>query len=258
MKKLTSLLVTAVTFLSISAPAFAEDSEYRDDFFTDVNRDGAYFFAVNILAMHDVVDGYPDGTFKRDNPISRAEFLKILINSTSLESEADSISTDTGFKDVPSDAWFAKYVAVAKNHNIIEGYSDKTFRPDKPVTRAEAAKILISAMEEYGNFKTNLATDVYSYTLLEGTPFNELEVKNVDPKSWYGKYVLYGHQKSILPYQMFSAPIYETNNGKEEIYTTFDAEKPLTRGEMAEIITRAASVNNSAQNFIEESVQSGF
>jgi hypothetical protein len=57
---------------------------------------------------------------------------------------------------------------------------------------------------------------------------------------------------------MFSAPIYETNNGKEEIHTTFDAEKPLTRGEMAEIITRAASVNNSAQNFIEESVQSGF
>lgn len=97
-----------------------------------------------------IIEGYPDGTLRPNNPINRAEALKILL----LTANADRILAEFGssnlppatFPDVPSNSWFAEHVAKGQALGLIEGYPDGTFRPEQPITRAEAAKLIYLLM----------------------------------------------------------------------------------------------------------------
>lgn len=97
-----------------------------------------------------IIEGYPDGTLRPNNPINRAEALKILL----LTAHADRIlaELDPGnlpaatFPDVPSNSWFAEHVTKGQALGLIEGYPDGTFRPEQPITRAEAAKLIYLLM----------------------------------------------------------------------------------------------------------------
>jgi len=96
-------------------------------------------------AERDIVQGYPDGTFRPDSPVNRAEALKILLAAVALpELEVES-GTGT-FSDVPSDAWFSPVVAQAAGYQLLSGYPDGTFRPEQSITRAEAAKLVYLLM----------------------------------------------------------------------------------------------------------------
>lgn len=88
-----------------------------------------------------IVEGYPDGSFKPDQPVNRAEALKILMESGRL-GPLDELAELKEFPDVPEDAWFRGYVRKAQAYDIVEGYPDGTFRPAQYITRAEAAKIV--------------------------------------------------------------------------------------------------------------------
>ncbi len=87
-----------------------------------------------------VVRGYNDGAFRPDQPVTRAEALKILLLASRLEQAEEEVSLP--FPDVAPDAWYTSYVSQAFSFDIIRGYDDGTFRPDDPITRAEAAKIV--------------------------------------------------------------------------------------------------------------------
>lgn len=92
-----------------------------------------------------IVQGYPDGHFRPDAPVTRAEALKMLLLSTRLTplpEEHEAIP----FPDVPPDAWHRGYVEQAYDLRLIEGYTDGTFHPDASITRAEAAKIIHYAL----------------------------------------------------------------------------------------------------------------
>lgn len=84
-----------------------------------------------------LINGYEDNTFKPDDFIARAEFIS-LVNRTFGFTEKASIN----FPDVSSDAWFAGEIAKAIDAGYISGYEDGTIKPDNPITRVEAAKIL--------------------------------------------------------------------------------------------------------------------
>lgn len=92
----------------------------------------------------DIVKGYSDNSFRPDAAINRAEAIKILLEATDLE-EIEGESGKT-FPDVKQTAWFAPYVALATMHTIMSGYPDGYFRPEQPITRAEAAKIIYRLM----------------------------------------------------------------------------------------------------------------
>jgi len=89
-----------------------------------------------------VIAGYPDGTFRPDAPINRAEALKILFLATNL-SAFDNESYENIFSDVSQDDWFTPYIHDALSYAFIEGYDDGTFRPGKPITRGEATKLTL-------------------------------------------------------------------------------------------------------------------
>jgi hypothetical protein len=92
-----------------------------------------------------IVDGYPDGNFKPDAPINRAEALKILFLATDLppfdEEEYSNIFTDVTELD-----WFSEYVHDALSYAFVEGYEDSTFRPGRNISRAEASKLVLYMM----------------------------------------------------------------------------------------------------------------
>lgn len=83
------------------------------------------------------LNGYPDGTVRIDNPITRAEasalFYRLLANPGTADSGK--------FSDVSSGAWYAQSVDYLVSIGIITGYSDGTFKPDQTITRAEFATI---------------------------------------------------------------------------------------------------------------------
>lgn len=88
-----------------------------------------------------IVSGYEDGTFRPDEPITRAEALKIILKAKGVTVSGGQSVSDY-FLDVSANDWFASYVAYAYKNGIITGYSDGTFRPNAPVTRAEFAKMV--------------------------------------------------------------------------------------------------------------------
>lgn len=83
------------------------------------------------------VQGYPDGTFKPDKNITRAEFMTIVNNAYGYTEKAD-----IDYTDVAEGSWYADAVAVAKAAGYIEGYPDNTMKPESPITRQEAAVMI--------------------------------------------------------------------------------------------------------------------
>ncbi len=92
-----------------------------------------------------IVEGYPDGTFRPDAPVNRAEALKILFLASSLQAFDDQDYSGR-FSDVADADWFASYVNDAVGYAFIEGYPNGTFRPAQAITRAEAGKIVLFMM----------------------------------------------------------------------------------------------------------------
>ena len=98
--------------------------------------------AVQDMMRWNVINGYKDGSFQPNKPVSRAEFIAMVNRSCGFTEEA-AIS----FSDVASGKWYYSDIAKGIKAGYISGYPDQTFRPDRQVSRFEAASIL---MKVYG------------------------------------------------------------------------------------------------------------
>jgi hypothetical protein len=112
--------------------------------FTDVGADHPYAPAIDWAKKQGILQGYPDGTFRPDKTVNRAQFLKIVLAARNVD--AASAVTPTGFKDVDEQAWYAPFVRYAKQQGIIQGYQDGTFKPEQTVNFAEALKMAYVAL----------------------------------------------------------------------------------------------------------------
>lgn len=105
--------------------------------FSDVPDDAWYATAVKTLASLGMMDGYPDGTFRPDEPITRAEFATV-----GLAFAYDPLDASCSYYDVGANAWYYTYVAQATTYGWIGGYPDNTFRPGNNITRVEVCVIV--------------------------------------------------------------------------------------------------------------------
>ncbi|MHA6483380.1 sugar-binding protein [Paenibacillus sp. strain BS8-2] len=101
---------------------------------------------IQSLASRTVVKGLPDGTFRPEERITRAEFTAMLVRALGLRLD----STQQPFKDVSATSWYNVYVSTAAEHQLIRGYGDDTFRPMQSLTWAEAAEMLGNAIRVTG------------------------------------------------------------------------------------------------------------
>lgn len=127
---LSILMLAIVTFLN-AGMAFAQTTS-----FSDVPTSYDYYDAVDYLKGQQVVEGYQDGTYKPENTINRAEFVKIVLLSSGEEPSGSDC-----FPDV-TDQWYAPYVCKAKDLGLVQGYPDGTFKPERPINFVESGKVV--------------------------------------------------------------------------------------------------------------------
>lgn len=119
------------------AVLLAEKNAGGDFDFIDVPADKWYFDAVNQLTGFNLLSGFPDGTFRPDENITRAQFVTILSRFPHTD-----IGTDKTFADVPETHWAHEAILTAVAQGWAGGYPDGSFRPDQTITRAEAVTML--------------------------------------------------------------------------------------------------------------------
>jgi len=116
-----------------------------------------YYEAVKLLNSLGILNGYPDGTFKPANNVTRAEFTVIATKLAKLD--AADIKGGLTFSDVDDSHWAKNFIILAYENNIISGYPDGTFKADNNVTYQEALTILLNVM----NYKDNVIASNLSW-----------------------------------------------------------------------------------------------
>ncbi|MDP3975317.1 MAG: S-layer homology domain-containing protein [bacterium] len=134
MRFLTVLLAIGSAFAIFLTSAPASLASFPDVPSTHPNAE-----AIEYVQGEGIVSGHPDGSYKPDLKINRAEFTKIIVEA--LPNMRPHIR-ETCFPDVPADSWFHEPVCLAKHWGIIGGYPDGTFKPAQNISFVEAAKII--------------------------------------------------------------------------------------------------------------------
>ena len=156
--------------------------------FSDVPADAWYATAVNTLASLGMVSGDPDGAFRPNDPITRAEFCVIAL-AFAYEPE----NAVCYFGDVSRSDWFYTYVAQAASYGWIGGYTNGNFGPNDRITRAQVTTIVNNMLgraadrdyvidhqadlvqftdltrAHWGYFQIMEATNAHNYTKSNGT-----------------------------------------------------------------------------------------
>ena len=94
---------------------------------------------IKVLVNTGVIAGYPDGSFRPDNNISRAEFAVVLVKTFNLKAASGKVFTDT------SGHWAQDYIATAQALGIVNGYDNDYFGPNDLITREQMAIMIVKA-----------------------------------------------------------------------------------------------------------------
>ncbi len=139
----------------------------KSNSYNDV-KDGDWFCcAVSTLSKMGIIKGYEDGSFKPNDPISRAEFAAIAARF-----DPDGDKTPASFFDVTSH-WAKDEISIAANHGWIKGYEDGSFKPDQKITRAETMTLVNRVLNRLPETKDDLHKDMKTW------------VDNMDETAWY-------------------------------------------------------------------------
>lgn len=115
----------------------------HSEFFPDMASNDWFCDVVSKAYQEGYVQG-DEGMLYPDREITRAEAVKIVLETIGIEVPE---ITEKPFDDVGTDQWYSKYIAKAKELNIVQGVGEGLFEPNRPITRAELAKIAAEAAE---------------------------------------------------------------------------------------------------------------
>ncbi|PSR16257.1 hypothetical protein C8255_18765, partial [filamentous cyanobacterium CCP3] len=103
---------------------------------------------INALDSRNIISGFPDGRFKPNAPVTRAEFAAMVNQAFR---NRDSTQPARNFSDVPSNYWASEAIRRAVVLGFIAGYPDGTFRPEGNISRVEAVVALASGLQLAGS-----------------------------------------------------------------------------------------------------------
>ncbi|PIC64638.1 Parasporal protein [Sporosarcina sp. P13] len=193
------LTVLGVLLLACSLPLSGVAST---KLFSDVPSTKHFAEAVYELAERKIIGGYPDGTFKPGNSITRGQAAAIITMLIKLDTTH---VKNPGFKDVSTANGYYKAIAALAEKGIIGGYGDGRFGPNDPIKRGQMASILVKAF------------DLPDYPFLASkNPFKDVK--------WMS-----GHDKNILI-------IYRLGITTGTSTDTFSPNAFITRGQAAKLM----------------------
>lgn len=134
----------ATIFYRLLKDEVREEIETDVNSFPDVNADDWFNVTVSSLANMGAISGYEDGTFRPNEPITRAELAAM---AGRFYEAFDAEYEEGTFLDVEGDEWFADAIAAAAELGILGGYPDGTVRPNNNITRAETCAIVNRVLE---------------------------------------------------------------------------------------------------------------
>ena len=190
----------------ISAQSPADNTRFP--YFTDVESSHPNFFAITSLMQKGIINGYSDGSFQADKPVSRAETLKILLLGSQIDApEISGISNQSEiFIDIDNSQWYARYVQEAKKREIVKGRGDSgKFFPADTVNKAEALKML-------------LLVNGQALSDPSEKPYNDIEISD-----WFSGYFSQAQSRKLF--------------NESQAQNVFPA-KTLTRGDLVEMMYR--------------------
>ncbi len=204
MKNMLKVMLSSLMVMVAAGCAFA---------FPDV--DGDYWAAkqINELNAKGVIVGYPDGSFKPDENVTRAEFASMAIKA--LGQEDIQVAQPVNFSDITQDFWAYDSIQKALYFDLISNKSsDDTFRPDDSVSRAESITMAVNALttQEISDYKALTALQDYE------------DLKDI-PQDF-----LIPAGKAQILNMLVTMPVV----GDKKI----DAKRPATRAEVAAILYR--------------------
>ncbi len=181
----------------------------RAHIFTDVPSDFWAANSISTVTKANLMKGYSDGTFRPNQPMTREEVAALFNNITD---DGTAAFLSSKFKDITSDRWSALAIESVARKNIISGYGDDTYKPEKYMSRQEFAVVADNYIHYLG------------YTTEDPTVLDN---------------IAYGDQKFVAPWAQDAvrelAYLGFTNYAPG---TLFNPEKYVTRAEAAEIAYR--------------------
>ena len=212
--KILRNLAAVVALFSFAVVASAQS-------YTDLSQAHENYDAIMFLSDRGVVQGYPDGSFKPEQPVNRVEAIKMIFGAVPVEDPEVIFYGD--FFDIDQEAWYGEYFRKAFSLGIVEGYQDGYFRPAQTVNLVENLKILFESAGE--TLPTNVNTDPYADAMTG---------------QWYTSYVQLAKNMNLLD-----------ADSQNNIYPA----QGMSRGTLAETIYRYLIVTeNDMESFDPEEV----
>lgn len=217
-KKHISCALAAALAITCTAPAAQVSAA---TIYSDTSKTH-YSDAVSALSDAGVINGYPDGTFRPENAISRAEISKILssvitagfsaedaakVDENTIHADINDTAAMTAngaaFKDVDSTNWSAPYIGITNTCGIVTGYTDKTFRPKKTITYNELSAMAVRAAEYdmskvTGVWPANYVAAAKELKLYSGLKNFDPEANGSDPATRGNAAIIINNAKSAI------------------------------------------------------------
>lgn len=113
--------------------------------FFDLEKTHWAYSQIQSLSNDGVVIGYPDGSFKPDQPVTRAEFATMVVKA--LRQENCILNEIYYFNDVPQNYWAYDMIQKAQSFDLLKGYPDGSFKPDENIAKVDAVSMMIASVE---------------------------------------------------------------------------------------------------------------
>ena len=120
------------------APASAQTT------FSDIASDNWASPFIQALASRNIISGFPDGTFRPNDPVTRAQYAAIVLKAFP---NAPRVNNPVNFSDVPSNYWAAQAIQNAYATGFLAGFPGGTFRPNDNIPRAQALVSLSNGLK---------------------------------------------------------------------------------------------------------------
>ncbi|MHC0062409.1 fasciclin domain-containing protein [Nostoc sp. UIC 10890] len=112
---------------------------------------------IQVLADNNVIAGFPDGSFRPNQPVTRAEFAALIQRAFSNQNRVRQLSAG-GFSDVPAGYWAASAIQLAYETGFLAGYPGNVFRPNQEIPRVQGIVALSSGLGLSGGDTSTLST----------------------------------------------------------------------------------------------------